>query len=204
MKLSLFPILILCLFLPVSLFAENPWTYSLGVSGIDYTWIDKDSGVILQEQMIGLDIRGASMMNLTGFYYGSFISIARPMIYWEYDNLNETSSMDYSRYDLYVAFGIPFGYRWQLPRSFNAVYLGVGPSMQSLFDFDNHLWGTGGIFWEFGFETLSTKKITLSIGGRMLIPIGSFITDGSSVAEGIDATSSVFFIGLSWTGNRGY
>ncbi len=204
MKFSFFLIVLLFSLFSLSLYAENPWTYSLGISGLDYNWIDENSGNLIQEQMVGLDIRGASIRNLTGFYYGSYISIARPMVYWSYEEMSDTATMDYSSYDMYMSFGIPFGYRWQMPRISSAIYLGIGPSFQSLFDFDSHLWGSGGLFWEFGFETLKSKGVSFSVGGRVIMSLGSFVTDGSYSAEAIDATGSAFFIGISWTGNRRY
>ena len=188
----------------VSLSAENPWSYSLGFTGLDLNWTDDDSGLQLQEQMVGLDIRGSAIGKPTGFYYGSFISVARPFVYWVYDDLNGEVSKGNPRYDMYLSFGLPFGYRWQMSRISSAFYLGLGPSFQSLFDFDSHLWGSGGIFWEFGFETLKEKGLSFSVGGRVIMSLGSFITDGSHTVEALDATASAFFIGISWRGNRGY
>ncbi len=204
MKLHSLVIFLLIASLSGKLYAENPWTYSLGISGVDYNWVDEASGNLIQEQMVGLDIRGSSIRNLTGFYYGSYISIARPMVSWNYEEMSDTVTMDYSRYDMYLSFGIPFGYRWQMPGISSAFYLGIGPSFQGLFDFDSHLWGSGGLFWEFGFETLKIKGVSFSVGGRVIMSLGSFVTDGSSIAEAVDATGSAFFIGMSWTGNRGY
>lgn len=186
------------------LHAETLWTYSLGVSGLDYTWLDEDTGNYMQEQMVGLDIRGSAILKPMGFYYGTFLSFARPLLNREYDLVDETSTENSSGYDLYMSFGIPFGYRWQLPRSYTAVYLGLGPSMQGLFDFDSHFWGSGGLFWEFGVETLSSEGVEISMGARMIMGWESFVTDGSRVAERPSATTSIFFIGLSWTGTRGY
>ncbi len=202
MKKHRFLILILCLFLPGALYAGTLWSYSLGVSGLDYTWVDEDTGNYMQEQMAGLEIRGSAILKSTGFYYGTFLNFAVPLLNWEQDLINETLTMDYSGYNFYISFGIPFGYRWKLPRSETAVYLGLGPSMQGLFDFDSHVWGSGGIFWEFGVETLSSKGVDLSVGARMIVGWGSFATDGSLVAERPLVTTSVFFIGISWTGTR--
>ena len=187
-----------------ALHAGIPWTYSLGVSGLDYIWLDEDTGNHIQEQMVGLDIRGSAILKPMGFYYGTFLSFAWPLLNREYDLVNETSTENSSGYDLYMSFGIPFGYRWQLPRSYTAIYLGLGPSMQGLFDFDSHFWGSGGLFWEFGVETLSSEGVEISMGARMIMGWGSFATDGSRVVERPLATTSIFFIGLSWTGTRGY
>ena len=93
----------LCILLPSVLFAENPWTYSLCISGMDYISEDDTSGVHVREQMVGLDIRGASIRNLSGFYYGSYISIARPMWYRVFDEddkeVDNTSENDESNSD---------------------------------------------------------------------------------------------------------
>jgi len=188
----------------VSLSAENPWSYSLGIAGMDLNWTDEVTGNPVQEQIFSLDVRGSSIGNPTGFYYGSFLSIGRPVVHWVYDDLSDAVIMDSSRYDMYFAFGLPFGYRWQMSRLTDAFYLGLGPSFQGLVDFDSHLWGSGGIFWEFGFETLKTKGVSFSVGGRVIIPIASFVTDGSYTAEAVDRVASVLFIGMSWRGNRGY
>jgi len=169
---------------------------------MDCYWMDEESGILIQEQMAGVDIRGASIRSFTGFYYGTYISIGRPMFRWIYNELDDTVQMSSSQFDMYASFGIPFGYRWQFPGRSTAFYLGAGPSFLGLFDFGSHMWGSGGIFCEFGLETLKTEGIAVSIGGRVVIPLGSFITDGTYISEAMDGTSSAFTIGMSWTGNR--
>jgi len=204
MRLKPSVVFLIFTFFSVPLSAENPWSYSLGVSGLDLTWTDEDTGTLVQEQVFGLDIRGSSIGTPTGFYYGSYISIGRPVVHWVYDDSSDTVTMDSSRYDMYFSFGLPFGYRWQMSRLSSYFYLGLGPSFQGLVDFDNHLWGSGNIFWEFGFETLKTKGVAFSMGGRVIIPITSFVSDGSYTAEAADRAASVFFLGMSWRGQRGY
>ena len=204
MKMSLRIGLVLIISISGSLYAENPWVYSMGISSVDYTWLDEESGAPLQEQMLGLDIRGESFRKPTEFYYGTYISIARPIMSWGYDEINDITVLDDSNYDMYVSCGIPFGYRWAMHNNSTAFYLGTGPFFQGLFDFDSYLLGSGGIFVEFGFETVKTKGISFSIGGRVNMSLGSFVTDGSYFHEAIDAASSVFFIGVSWIADRGY
>jgi len=170
MNFRVYFLIVICLLFSTTLFAENPWSYSLGLSGLNYDWIDDESGNLIQEKMVGLELRGASIRKPTGFYYGSYISIARPLILWEHDELSDELMMGSSRYDMYLSFGLPLGYRWKMRGIPSAFYLGIGPAFQGMFDFDSYLWGSGGLFCEFGFETLKTKGISFSIGGRINIP----------------------------------
>lgn len=198
---TIFILLILC---TGSLVAETPWSYSVGVSSIDYTWADENSVNAFQEQMVGLEIRGSAIVEHTGFYYGTYLSFALPVFGWEIDHLNEISYVNESIYDFYTSFGIPFGYRWAFPRGRSGVYLGAGPSFQALFKFQDYMWGSGGLFFEFGFESLRSKGVSLSFGTRLIMAWGSFATDGYRYAELPTVTTTSIFLGLSWKGTRGY
>ncbi len=204
MKLRGFLLLIILLSFSGVLYAETPWSYTLAVSGQDYTWTDEHSGTLIQEQMIGLEIRGSAILNPMGFYYGTYLSFGMPLVSWEYNPVDEVSTYSDSAYDFYASFGIPFGYRWVLPRSLTGVYLGLGPSFQTLFKFNDHIWGSGGVFWEFGIETIKTKGVKFSMGTRMVMAWGSFATDGSVITRQPSVTTTTFFMGLSWRGTRGY
>lgn len=203
MKLQRVITLLLFVVVAVSLPAETPWSYSLAVSSIDYSWTDEATGNILQEQMIGLEIRGSEIVTPWGFYFGTYLSFAVPTFGWEIDTFDETVAYADSNYDFYTSFGIPFGYRWVLPRGRTGAYLGAGPSFQALFDFQDHLNGSGGLFLEFGIESLRSKGVGVSFGTRLIMGWGSFSTDGNSYTEEPVVTTTSIFLGLSWTGTRG-
>lgn len=203
MSKRIFAATIFLMLMSAFLYSEAPWSYSVAASGHDYTWVDEDSGLYTQEQMVGLDIRGSAILNPTGFYYGTFLSFARPLIGWESEMDGEIATSIYSGYDLYAAFGFPFGFRRALPRPGTGVYIGFGPAMQALIDFDSHVWGSAGLFWEFGLEALSTRGVKLSLGARMILGWASFSTDGHDFTERPDVTTSTLYLGLSWRGTRG-
>lgn len=203
MKLRGFIMIILLTTAAFSLSAETTWSYSMGVSGIDYSWTDENSGNILQVQMVGLDIRGSAIVKPVGFYYGTYLSFAIPVLMWEYDPLDDTAYSVDSSYDLYISAGVPFGYRWVLPKGRSGAYVGAGPSFQALFEFQNQMRGSGGLFFEFGIESLREKGVGVSFGTRLMMAWGSFSTDGYTYAEQPMVTTSSLFLGLSWKGTRG-
>lgn len=202
MKIHGFIIFILIAVFAASLPAETPWSYSMNASFLDYSWTDDASGNIIQEQMLGLDIRGSAIVKPTGFYYGTYLSFAYPISTWEYDADNETESSDDSSYDLYISAGVPFGYRWAMPNGRSGAYLGGGPAFQTLFKFQDHMNGSGGLFLEFGIESLRDKGVGFSFGTRLVMAWGAFSTDGYTYSERPMVTTSSFFLGLSWKGTR--
>lgn len=185
-----------------ALFAAAPWAYSVGFSGLDLSWEGENEDILIQEQVLGLDFRGSAILPRSGFYYGSFINFSLPLMRVVDDPLAEETVVGDSEYDFYTAFGIPFGYRWNIASGRMGVYLGAGPAMQLMIDFDHHVWGSGGMALEIGIETLKGKGVGISVGSRFLMSFGAFTVAGQDVVDAAIPLSTMFHIGISWTGER--
>lgn len=202
-------LLILAVCYSSALSAENTWSYSFGLSGTDYVWVESGSDLMWREHLPGLEIRGSAIIKPTGFYYGNFLNVSVPFAVSMYDEILDTSETFDSVHNLYLSSGLTFGYRWELKRRGNAFFTGVGPAAMMLADFDSHIWLSGGLAFEFGMESLGNSGIRFSFTCRGITGLGSTLVDletadihGEGFYDAPIPRAVSLILGISWTAVR--
>ena len=200
--------LLLSLSFTAAVSADNLWSYSLGLAGTDYFWVD-DSGVsVWQEQLLGGELRGSAVIKPTGLYFANFVNVSVPTYLYHQDLVTGTITTYYSGHDLYSSLGLTFGYRTDL-RRLGAFFVGVGPTATAIADFDSHVWLSGGISVEFGLEFIKRKGIGFGFTSRATMPLAAMLIDleefdaaGAGYYSAPEPTSITIVFGISWASVR--
>ena len=107
----------------------------------------------------------------TGFYYGSDLSLGIPLTLYYYDNLYGYTTMA-TEDDLFMGLKIPLGYRWPGTGGSMGFYLGGGPALQMIVDWDTAAVYGIGAFAELGWQTNKTSNVGFHFGFQLgLSPI---------------------------------
>jgi hypothetical protein len=132
----------------------------------------------------------------TGFYYGSDLSLGIPLTLYYFDDLYGFATMA-TEDDLFMGLKVPLGYRWPGTGRSMGFYLGAGPALQMIVDWDSAaVYGIGG-FAELGWQTNKTSNVGFHFGFQLgLSPI--VFSPGYGSLSGINASEASLRFGMSW------
>ena len=200
------PVLVL-LFTAASLFAENRWSYTLGLTGNELAVSSGSADTYYLQQMVGVDLRGAALLETSGFYYGTFISASFPVLLEEINPYLETTEYLTPEHDFILFTGIPFGFRSSLNTGSTGFYTGFGPAMMMSVDLDEHLWISGMVTLEMGIEHTGRKGVGFGFGLRGSLGLASILVDTRKPDQpeyraAPDPMVLSLVMGISWTAVR--
>lgn len=191
----------------VHLSADNLWSYTLGFTGSDMAVSGVSSDTYYVQQMIGVDLRGSAVLESSGFYYGTFISVSFPVSLEEINPYLETIEYLTPNHNLVAIAGVPFGFRAPLYMEEGGFYTGFGPGVMVSADYDDHLWVSGLIALEMGMEHIARKGVSLGFGLRAYVGLSSILVnlknfDQFEYSSAPDPMVLSLVMGISWTSIR--
>ena len=103
--------------------------------------------------------------------------------------------------DLFISLFLPIGFRNYTTRSRMGVFVGVGPAVQWIQDFEGGGIGGFGVTGEIGLESNSERRITFHMGFK--IGVSPLVFDSTGrVVDDVVAFETGFKFGVAWRTKR--
>ncbi|MCK5737468.1 MAG: hypothetical protein KAH21_13370 [Spirochaetaceae bacterium] len=156
--------------------------------------VGKD-GLGIAEGIITAGYRRVASPGDIGFYYGTDFTLGVPVIQEYFDHHKVLNNAPGN--DLFMSFKVPFGYRWSGKDNSMGFYLGGGPALQMVSEWDTRTIYGIGAFGELGWQTNKTAGIGFHFGLQLSISPLIYSPDQGTFSNIIGTDVSIRF-GMSW------
>jgi len=154
-----------------------------------------NSSLIVAEGIITAGYRRVKHPRDVGFYYGTDLVLGVPFAMAYYDNRQLLKAPPGN--DLFLGLRIPFGHRWPGDNRSMGFYLGGGPAIQMVSDWDQHTIYGLGVFGELGWQTNKLSGTGFHFGMQLSFNPFVFSAEEGPIARTVGVGASMQF-GMSW------